>query len=199
MSSFYREHKNQILVTLLIIIFLSFPLSPLAHIRYFYETHFSSQKAPNFFVDECVGARNGKREHDYEMFYFYDEKQIYVPEKYASYEFWVTGEMINGGEGVLISVNNEPVSNVDLSFPQGNKFFYEDFYLDKRFIATIKLKRGRNTIGIKSGNTNEKLVVYLQDPPEEGEEDIEQARAEIKKLIEDMKNNPKPVPYIESK
>ena len=107
--------------------------------------------------------------------------------------------MINGGEGVLISVNNEPVSNVDLSFPQGNKFFYEDFYLDKRFIATIKLKRGRNTIGIKSGNTNEKLVVYLQDPPEEDEEDIEQARAEIKKLIEDMKNNPKPVPYIESK
>ena len=196
MSNIWKEYKNHILVTLLIVSVLLFTLSPFAHIRYFYELHFSTCKAPNFFMEECVGARNEKREHDYELFDFNDEKQIYIPEKYASYEFWITGEMINGGEEVLISVNNEPVKDVDLSFPQGNNWFYEDYYLEKRFFANIKLKRGRNTIGLKSGNQTEKLTVYIKEPPEEDEEEIEQARAEIKRMIEDMKNNP-PARYFE--
>ena len=146
-------------------------------------------------MEECVGAGNDKREHDFEIFEFSDEKKIYIPEKYASYRFWFTGELVNGGEKVYVSVNNEPINDVDLSYPQGNRWFYEDIYLVKRFFADIKIKSGRNTIVIKSGNRMEKFIVFLKDPPEEDEDNVEQIQEEMHKMLEEIME--KPIPYIE--
>ena len=70
-------------------------------------------------------------------------------------------EIINGIKDVFVSVNNEPVSDVSLSFPQGNRWFWEDFYLMKIFSCDIKLRSGTNVITIKSGKRKEKIIVHV--------------------------------------
>ena len=152
-----KENKSVIIYTMVITFVILF--SPFSYLRYYYETF--QMDSPEFFMDIFIRAENEKN-NDYEIFEDYSEKIIInVPSKYRNYKFYLGGRILNGVRDVCISVNNEPVNNVHLSFPQGMNFFFDTIYLEKNFGCYVSLRAGRNIVVIKSGNQKESVIVNL--------------------------------------
>ena len=140
-------------------VLLVYLFSPFAYVRYYYEAFFDDNT--EFFSDIAICAYNEKN-NDYEVCELsMNGNTIYIPEKCIRYTFYFSGKLINGIKDVSVSVNNKQIDDVSLSFPQGNHFFWEHFYLVKSFSCDINLRGGSNIIIIKSGETTERIIVRI--------------------------------------
>ncbi len=155
------KHKMEIFLCVMPFILL---FSPMAHVRYYFENFMGN--GFEFFSEMAIYATNEKNDH--EVFYTeyisdinHKNDVINIPSRYRRYKFYFSGILINGVKDVEIFVNNKQVDDVDLSFPQGMNWFWDDFYLVKNFSCHINLRSETNVITIKSGNTVQKIIVHV--------------------------------------
>lgn len=104
--------KYKIEIFLLVIVPFIFLFSPMAHVRYYYESFTGDEL--EFFSNFAIYAEN--KNGDYEIFdTVYGNNVINISSKYKRGSFYFSGELINGIKDVEIIVNNKPVDDVDLS------------------------------------------------------------------------------------
>ena len=150
------KYKTEIFF--LVVVPFIFLFSPMAHVRYYYESF--TGDGFEFFSNFAICAEN--KNGDYEIFDTdYGNNVINISSRYRRGSFYFSGELINGIKDVEIIVNNKPVDDVDLSFPQGMRWFWEHFYLVKNFSCYINLKIGTNVVIMKSGKTIQKIRVNV--------------------------------------